>query len=72
MDRHIDAEFSGEDTPMAATPPPEVPVPREPVRFALIGAGARSHDTYPPLLEWLRPCMELVAVCDPVAEHADA
>jgi hypothetical protein len=57
---------------MPATPPPQVPLPDEPVRFALIGAGARSQDTYQPLLAWLKPWMELVAVCDPVAEHADA
>ncbi len=57
---------------MAATPPPEVPTPTEPVRFALIGAGARSQDTYQPLLPWLRPWMVVTAVCDPVAGHADA
>lgn len=47
------------------------PYPTEPVRMALIGAGNRSHKIYKPLFEDLKPWITLVAVCDPVKEHAD-
>lgn len=47
------------------------PHPTEPVRMALIGAGNRSHKIYKPLFEDLKPWITLVAVCDPVKEHAD-
>jgi predicted dehydrogenase len=43
-----------------------------PVEVALIGAGNRSQKVYRPLFQALRPWMRLVAVCDPVREHADA
>jgi predicted dehydrogenase len=43
-----------------------------PVKIALIGAGNRSSTTYAPIFEFVRPWIELVAVCDPVQEHADA
>ena len=43
-----------------------------PLQIALIGAGNRSQTTYAPLFQYLRPWAELVAVCDPVVEHADA
>lgn len=43
-----------------------------PLDIALIGAGNRSSTTYAPLFEYLRPWVRLVAVCDPVREHADA
>lgn len=48
-----------------------LPYPKEPVRLALIGAGHRSHTIYKPLFEDLKPWIDLVAVCDPVKEHAD-
>lgn len=43
-----------------------------PVDIALIGAGNRSRTTYAPIFDFVRPWANLVAVCDPVAEHADA
>jgi hypothetical protein len=43
-----------------------------PLTIALIGAGNRSSTTYAPLFDFLRPWAQLVAVCDPVKEHADA
>ena len=43
-----------------------------PLTIALIGAGNRSSTTYAPLFDFLRPWVQLVAVCDPVKEHADA
>ncbi len=43
-----------------------------PVELALIGTGNRSQTVYEPLFELLRPWVRLVAVCDPVREHADA
>ena len=48
-----------------------LPVPSQPVKMALIGAGHRSHTIYQPIFEDLKPWIELVAVCDPVREHAD-
>ena len=50
----------------------ELPVPDEPVRIALIGCGNRSRTVYQPLLASLKPWLEVVAVCDPVAEHSEA
>ncbi|MBQ8653805.1 MAG: Gfo/Idh/MocA family oxidoreductase [Clostridia bacterium] len=49
-----------------------LPYPKEPVRLALIGAGHRSNTIYKPLFEDLKPWISLVAVCDPIREHADA
>lgn len=49
-----------------------LPYPQEPVRLALIGAGHRSDTIYKPLFNDLKPWIDLVAVCDPVREHADA
>ncbi len=46
-------------------------VPSEPLRVAVIGAGTRSRSIYRPLFEALEPWLRLVAVCDPVKEHAD-
>jgi predicted dehydrogenase len=43
-----------------------------PVDVALIGTGHRSQRIYHPLFPSLRPWIQLVAVCDPVREHADA
>jgi predicted dehydrogenase len=43
-----------------------------PVDIALIGTGHRSQTIYQPLFESLKPWVRLVAVCDPVREHADA
>jgi predicted dehydrogenase len=45
---------------------------QEPVDIALIGTGHRSQTVYQPLFESLKPWVRLVAVCDPVREHADA
>ena len=44
----------------------------EPLSVALVGTGNRSRLVYRPLFEALKPWMELVAVCDPVRESADA
>ena len=46
-----------------------LPLPAEPMRLALIGAGNRAQTTYLPLWESLKPWCRPVAVCDPVAEH---
>ncbi len=46
-----------------------LPLPAEPLRLALIGAGNRAQTIYLPLWESLRPWCRPVAVCDPVAEH---
>ncbi len=43
-----------------------------PLELALIGAGNRAQTVYQPLFEELKPWIRLVAVCDPVREHADA
>ncbi len=45
--------------------------PRDPVRIALIGAGRRSQTVYAPLFSWLTPWVKVVAVCDPMRDHAD-
>lgn len=44
----------------------------EPVRLALVGTGNRATKIYAPLFSSLGPWVRLVAVCDPVREHADA
>ncbi len=44
----------------------------DPVRIALIGTGNRAQTQYAPLFEVVKPWLQLVAVCDPVREHADA
>jgi hypothetical protein len=46
-----------------------IPKPDQPVKLALIGAGARSQAIYQPLWESLKPWCVPVAVCDPVAEN---
>ncbi|MCY4020436.1 MAG: Gfo/Idh/MocA family oxidoreductase [Chloroflexi bacterium] len=43
----------------------------EKLRVALIGTGNRSKTTYRPLFDYLKPWIELVAVCDPVKDSAD-
>jgi len=43
-----------------------------PVDVALIGTGNRSQTIYKPLFDALKPWVRLVAVCDPVTEHAQA
>lgn len=48
-----------------------LPVPDEPVRLALIGAGHRASGHYGPALSALAPWLDVVAVCDPIEEHAD-
>ena len=45
--------------------------PKDPVKVALIGCGNRSNTIYKPLFSGLKPWLELVAVCDPIKEHAD-
>ena len=50
----------------------EIPIPDEPVKIALIGCGNRASTIYQPLFQFLRPWVELVAVCDPIREHSDA
>ncbi len=45
--------------------------PEHPVRLAVIGAGNRSFHIYTPSYESLKPWVEVVAVCDPVREHAN-
>lgn len=44
----------------------------EPLSVALIGTGNRSKTTYKPLFDFLKPWVEIVAVCDPLRESADA
>lgn len=46
-------------------------IPKKPVKLALIGCGQRSYNIYQPLFKELTQWIELVAVCDPVREHAD-
>lgn len=48
-----------------------IPIPQEPIRTALIGAGNRARTIYQPLFSSLKPWVEVVAVCDPVREHCD-
>ena len=43
----------------------------EKLRVALVGTGNRSKTTYRPLFDYLKPWIELVAVCDPVKDSAD-
>ena len=47
-------------------------IPSEPLRIALIGTGQRSRTVYAPLFPALEPWVKVVAVCDPVRQHADA
>lgn len=49
-----------------------IPVPQQPLRIALIGAGQRAWNIYRPLFSSLTPWVEVVAVCDPAREHAEA
>ncbi len=51
---------------------PVVTAPSQPLRVALIGAGNRSQTIYLPILRSTQPWVQVVAVCDPVREHADA
>ncbi|MCA9837750.1 MAG: Gfo/Idh/MocA family oxidoreductase [Trueperaceae bacterium] len=44
----------------------------DPLRVALVGTGNRSQSIYKPLFKALEPWIDLVAVCDPVRESADA
>jgi len=46
-----------------------IPIPDQPLKLALIGAGARSQTIYQPLWESLKPWCVPTAVCDPVAEN---
>lgn len=43
----------------------------QPVDIAVIGAGNRSSSVYQGMFQSLRPWVNVVAVCDPVQEHAD-
>jgi len=49
--------------------PDNLPLPSEPLKLALIGAGSRAQTIYLPLWESLKPWCVPVAVCDPVAEN---
>ncbi len=42
-----------------------------PMDIAVIGTGNRSFTVYLPMLQSLRPWLNVVAVCDPVQDHAD-
>jgi len=53
------------------TLPQSTPMPREPVTVALIGAGQRAQSIYRPLFSSLTSWVRIVAVCDPVREHAE-
>ena len=44
----------------------------QPISVALIGAGNRSQKVYKPLINEIKPWVNLVAVCDPVRENADS
>ena len=44
----------------------------QPISVALIGTGNRSQTVYRPLIEAVKPWVNLVAVCDPVRDSADA
>jgi hypothetical protein len=48
-----------------------LPIPVEPLRLALIGAGNRAQTIYQPLWESLAPWCVPVAVCDPVSENCE-
>lgn len=61
---------AGRRSPMS--PMDAVPVPSDPLRVALIGAGQRARTIYRPLFGSLAPWLKLTAVCDPVREHADS
>jgi hypothetical protein len=49
----------------------QLPNVKEPVRLAIIGAGNRTWTLYRLILSSLKPWVTVVAVCDPVKEHAD-
>ncbi len=49
----------------------ELPLPHEPLRVALVGAGQRAWNIYRPLFSSLKPWIDVVAVCDTVPDHAD-
>ncbi len=49
-----------------------IPIPQEPLKVALIGAGNRASTIYRPLFSSLKPWVVPVAACDPVKEHCDA
>ena len=46
-----------------------LPIPAQPLKLALIGAGSRTQTIYQPLWESLKPWCVPVAVCDPVATN---
>lgn len=48
-----------------------LPKPQEPIRIAIIGGGNRSWSLYRLLLPALKPWIKVVAVYDPVEEHAN-
>ncbi len=51
---------------------PDLPIPSDPVKLAVVGSGGRSTRIYGAVIKALAPWIEVVAVCDPVREHADA
>ena len=48
-----------------------IPIPKEPLKLGLIGAGNRSRNHYCKVFESLAPWVEVVAVCDPVKDNCD-
>ena len=49
----------------------EIVRPQDPLKIALLGAGGRARGHYCPLFKFLRPWVEVVAVCDPIQENCD-
>lgn len=49
-----------------------LPMPSEPLRVALIGAGNRPRVTYLPVLPHMAPWINVVAVCDPNRANAES
>ena len=48
----------------------DIEKPEQPIKLAIIGAGNRSTVVYQPLFAMLKPWVDVVAVCDPVATHS--
>jgi len=50
--------------------PNTLPIPTQPLKLALIGAGRRAQEVYQPFWEDCKPWCVPVAVCDPVDVEA--
>lgn len=46
-----------------------IPIPKEPLKVSLVGAGSRMRNQYCPIFPYLKDWIEVVAVCDPVEKH---